>query len=299
MRLAIFVVKAKAHLIANVNITTEATGLGHVLGNKGGVVTSLSWRDTSLCFVNSHLAAHQNKCAARNDNFKEIVEGCEIGVKPMDILNQFHHVIWMGDLNYRLDYGDQGAKETPSQETFDALVAEINAEPSKLHDLFTSCDQLRKEMLEGRVFKGFTDLEPTFKPTFKVGRTADLEYKAQRSPAWCDRVLYQSLMPASFKLTPLGFHSANTIGTSDHKPVRADFLVEVFDLPSGFDDTKGPCTIQFRNVAAANLLAADANGLSDPYVEFVGPCIKDGSFKSKHISNVRESRKRWRGWGCA
>ena len=48
-------------------------------GNKGGVAISLSYLDTTFCFLNSHLAAHQTKCGARNDNMKEIVEGCVIG----------------------------------------------------------------------------------------------------------------------------------------------------------------------------------------------------------------------------
>ena len=35
--------------------------------------------DTSFCFTNSHLAAHQTEIAARNDDFKEIAAGIRIG----------------------------------------------------------------------------------------------------------------------------------------------------------------------------------------------------------------------------
>jgi hypothetical protein len=96
MRLLVFCESSHAHLISNVCAASEATGIAHVLGNKGGVAISMSYGDTSLCFINSHLAAHQTKCKARNDNFKEIVEGVNVGFEPMDLLNQFHHVIWMG-----------------------------------------------------------------------------------------------------------------------------------------------------------------------------------------------------------
>jgi phosphatidylinositol-bisphosphatase len=46
------------HLRA-VEKSAEATGQGHVLGNKGGVVVKLEVHGTSLCFVNAHLAAHE------------------------------------------------------------------------------------------------------------------------------------------------------------------------------------------------------------------------------------------------
>lgn len=40
----------------------------------------------------------------------EIVGNMRINDQNMDILNQFHHVFWLGDLNYRLDFG--AAEET-------------------------------------------------------------------------------------------------------------------------------------------------------------------------------------------
>ena len=33
----------------------------------------------------------------------EIVGNIRVNDIKMDILNQFHHVFWLGDLNYRLD----------------------------------------------------------------------------------------------------------------------------------------------------------------------------------------------------
>mgnify|MGYP001561123710 CR=1 FL=1 len=35
-------------------------------------------------------------------NVKEIIEGVRLGASHVDIHHQFHHVFWMGDLNYRL-----------------------------------------------------------------------------------------------------------------------------------------------------------------------------------------------------
>lgn len=42
-------------------------------GNKGGVCLRLTIFNTSLCFVNCHLAAGKEKIDRRNQDFKEIV----------------------------------------------------------------------------------------------------------------------------------------------------------------------------------------------------------------------------------
>lgn len=151
----------------NVETATEATGIGHVISNKGGVAISLSYKDTSMAFVNCHLAAHQHKVQRRNSDVMEIVNGVSktMGKIRADILCQFDHVIFMGDLNYRLDYGTQGEEKKPSQEQFDAMVTKIK---EKKYDVLFSCDQLTEEMGKGRVFCGFKEGKYNFPPTFKV-----------------------------------------------------------------------------------------------------------------------------------
>ena len=47
------------------------TGAGG-MGNKGGVGMRMELRDTSLCFISSHLAAHRDKVQDRNDDFHAI-----------------------------------------------------------------------------------------------------------------------------------------------------------------------------------------------------------------------------------
>ena len=187
----------------------------------------------------------------------------------IDILNQFHHVIWLGDLNYRLDYGDQGNKETPDEATFNDLIVDIRNE--RYLELYFKYDQLRKEIEAERVFCGFTDLQPRFAPTFKVERNSYLEYKNQRSPAYCDRILYKSM--DNQRLLPVSFESACDIMTSDHKPVIGCFIADIFELPRGIDDNVGFCKIKFKNMSATNLNAADVDGFSDPYIQFGGPFL--------------------------
>jgi hypothetical protein len=59
LRLRVFVNKRIMHRVSGIDTGVEATGIGHVLGNKGGVVVAMQVDALWLCFVNSHLAAHQ------------------------------------------------------------------------------------------------------------------------------------------------------------------------------------------------------------------------------------------------
>jgi hypothetical protein len=82
--------------------------------NKGGVAVSFKLDDTHLAFVSSHLAAHQSKTAQRNSDVGEICANLKLlppaqrrSVHKPDLATGFHHCVWVGDLNYRLEYGQQ------------------------------------------------------------------------------------------------------------------------------------------------------------------------------------------------
>jgi len=50
------------------------SGLGNIYGNKGAIVARMVIDDTSLCFINVHLAAGQSQKAARNADLNAIME---------------------------------------------------------------------------------------------------------------------------------------------------------------------------------------------------------------------------------
>ena len=91
--------------IHHVRAARSATGFASVLGNKGGLVVTLQFGGTSLCFVSCHLAAHSHKVAARNANLQEILRETRAasGRADLDVAHAADHTFWMGDLNYRLD----------------------------------------------------------------------------------------------------------------------------------------------------------------------------------------------------
>jgi hypothetical protein len=64
--------RAILNFISNVQSHAVATGIYNTLGNKGGIGITLSIGKTSFCFVNAHLAAHQDQIDRRTVEFATI-----------------------------------------------------------------------------------------------------------------------------------------------------------------------------------------------------------------------------------
>ncbi|CAI7882367.1 unnamed protein product, partial [Closterium sp. NIES-53] len=97
-------------------------------------------------------------------------------------------LIWMGDLNYRLD--------GVSYEEACSAVAR------RQYPLLLDCDQLRAEMKAGRAFVGMQEGAVDFAPTYKFDRGTfnPLAYDSgekRRVPAWCDRILFRDSFTSS------------------------------------------------------------------------------------------------------
>eukprot|EP00467_Chlorarachnion_reptans_P002101 CAMPEP_0114496092 /NCGR_PEP_ID=MMETSP0109-20121206/5582_1 /TAXON_ID=29199 /ORGANISM="Chlorarachnion reptans, Strain CCCM449" /LENGTH=542 /DNA_ID=CAMNT_0001673335 /DNA_START=405 /DNA_END=2033 /DNA_ORIENTATION=+ len=274
MRIAIFCNRDYLNDFFSIETATEATGIGHVMSNKGGVAISLKYHDTSICFVNAHLAAHQHKTARRNSDVQEIINGISriLGSKKADIVVQFDHVIFMGDLNYRLDYGTQGEEKKPTKEQFDQMVLKI--EEKKFDTLF-SCDQLTNEMAKGRVFCGFREGKYNFPPTFKVLRQKKLAYTSERSPSWCDRILWHSLTKEWVKQISLGV--ASDIDTSDHKPVYSVLRLPTYYLPSLSDAKVQSIRVSLEHVKCFRLPPMNQQGLANAYLQLMADFLPENA----------------------
>ena len=125
------------------------------------------------------------------------------------------HVLWMGDLNYRLAHPD------------------LNRVHRKIiqGDLpfLLQYDQLSVEKRAGRAFAAFRELPITFPPTYKyTPGTHTYEQrpnKKLRMPSWCDRIQWRSL-PAN-SVTPIEYDRAMLL-LSDHKPVRLSVAMQAY-----------------------------------------------------------------------
>lgn len=93
-RLLLFARNDVCAAVNRVEKGSQATGVAGVATNKGGVAIGIRVWDTEICFINAHMAAHQDRTKARNGNYRDIVRGIRIDPHNMDCLTGYHHVFW-------------------------------------------------------------------------------------------------------------------------------------------------------------------------------------------------------------
>ncbi|OKP12318.1 hypothetical protein PENSUB_2054 [Penicillium subrubescens] len=221
-----FVKHKERHNISNISASEIKRGMGGLHGNKGALIFRFVLDDSSMCFVNCHLAAGQTQTAHRNNDIAAILEAETL--PPENSLtartDQFasggdgsmimdHEIcILNGDLNYRID-------AIPRNVIIDAVRQ--NNLPKLLER-----DQLLASRRKNPGFRlrSFTEAPITFAPTYKydVGTDQYDTSEKKRSPAWCDRVLYRGLG----RVKQLEYRRLE-VRASDHRPVSATFKVRV------------------------------------------------------------------------
>ncbi|WVW81619.1 hypothetical protein I302_103614 [Kwoniella bestiolae CBS 10118] len=225
----IFVRKSLKEYVTRVETSERGIGL---LGF-GGVAVRLKIHDTTLCFVNAHMAAFATALDRRRSDYQVLKTGLTFP-RPNEadltagfeeflpeakekLLNQedSHLLFWLGDLNYRVDLPDNDVKKLVEEKKWEDMLAK---------------DQLRADILSEQSFAGFSEAEITFPPTFKYvhgSTTHDL----RRAPAYTDRIVYdlpanEHTLPSSFELQ-CDEYTSHDILWSDHRPVTGSFRAQV------------------------------------------------------------------------
>lgn len=218
----IFVKSSLRDRIHNMSAAEVKRGMGGAFGNKGALVVRFTLDDSSLCFVNCHLAAGQTQTPNRNNDISAILEGQILPAERSAHARQNHFVgggdgsmildheicVLNGDLNYRID--------TMGRDTVVSAVKANNL--SKLLER----DQLLLSRRKNPGFKlrAFNELPITFAPTYKydVGTDNYDTSEKKRSPAWCDRILYRG----QDRIEQVNYRR-HEVRVSDHRPVTGLF----------------------------------------------------------------------------
>lgn len=207
MMLLVYALDAHKPYIKTVSVDTVGTGIMGKLGNKGGVAVSCSIHNTSVCFVNAHLAAHCEEYERRNQDYADICARLSFTkYVPPKSFKDHDHIYWLGDLNYRITEMEVGlAKQHIQSGNYGPVLA---------------LDQLGQQRRLERVFQGFQEAEIKFKPTYKYDPGTDNWDSSEkgRAPAWCDRVLWKGEA-----ITTIDYRSHPELKISDHKSVSAIF----------------------------------------------------------------------------
>lgn len=207
----------------------------YLSGLKGGAGARLTIKDEDgalqeFTFVNAHLAANEGMAATRNRDFHTIATGLDFG-DGYGLYKPDSHLFFMGDLNYRATLNARSSEELLSD------ADGLNSSP-------LDKDELSREIKDQKVFYGFDEGEITFKPTYKYLIGSEDGYKENRTPSWCDRILYLSY---GGKEVIGDYGSIQSVVTSDHKPLYLGISVP----------KEGPKSVFERNGALKRELSGD------------------------------------------
>ncbi|KAH7652001.1 Inositol-polyphosphate 5-phosphatase protein [Dioscorea alata] len=215
--LSIWVRRSLRKHIQNLKVSTVGVGAMGYIGNKGSISVSMSIDQTFFCFICSHLTSGEKD----GDEVRRNLDVQEIHRRTLftsasskelrKVIYDHERIIWLGDLNYRINLPYERAHDLISKKECFKLA---------------EWDQLKKELKKGRVFDGWTEGDLNFPPTYKYEFNSekyigdDLK-GGRRTPAWCDRILSYG------KGLRLLTYRTSKLKLSDHRPVTAIYMAEV------------------------------------------------------------------------
>ncbi|KAG0608167.1 hypothetical protein M758_8G084400 [Ceratodon purpureus] len=234
LQLFIFVKRSLKPSISGVKVDKvwEARLSGVMGTQKGAAAVRLVFADKSLLFITSHLAAHESNVKARNSQCAHICQSvfsrstsaysCFQPSMKVDDMNsrdpgvssnmveESDVVVWLGDLNYRI--------ELPRSLVLNSI------KQGRLQELHAK-DQLSTALRKNQAFKGFQEGPLLFPPTFKydVGTDNYDTSVKERVPSWTDRILYKT---KRVKAELRSYDVISSVKSSDHRPVKAHITLK-------------------------------------------------------------------------
>lgn len=213
--IAVFVAPPVVPYVRLLGVYKQSFGVSE--GSKGGVAVALGMYDATAVFVSCHLAS--KRVHTRAQQYRDLVErfGRKLGGRGFQLNEQFHHVVWMGDMNYKCH-------------TISANEAVTMLETGRRAEMFDKYDGMNKEKRDTGIYYNYLEpiMAPDFYPTYKkvegrgniehdeedpswVRRVYVTEFKepfykggriVERVPGWCDRIQYHSIRSRAGQLVP-------------------------------------------------------------------------------------------------
>ncbi|KAJ7243583.1 Endonuclease/exonuclease/phosphatase [Mycena haematopus] len=264
--IVVIVRKSLRPRFSEIKSAAAGTGIMGLMGNKGGTAIRLKFTPTPtealanpaptvLTFVNAHLAAFDEMVDRRNADFHDLAKRLRFDLDTDDAVSvtifESDVLFWMVGylmssfyLNYRLDLADADIRTILSSDEW----------AESRYETLLRYDQLKSAVRANKAFDMFSEGPITHLPTYRFNAGLlkdDLGYDLKRRPAWTDRVLFTS--NAFAPVQQLSYTGHPQITQSDHRPVSAEFNVEV-DL---YD--------KLAAEAAADKLYRQLNGLEDAH----------------------------------
>lgn len=228
--------------IGEIDCDRVKTGIEGLGGNKGGLAVRFLCGMMSMCFVNVHLPSGAHNEDDRNEHLQEVLTYAFQGISRNGSTRQpkkgFHRAgvynalqhdltVVFGDLNSRLD-----------------LPEGEGARPKGPPEAWLLCDELVCGRLKARQM-GFREAEVTFPPTYKYIPGSD-DLSPQRTPAWCDRVIFRHELHATQVAQRVLDSEAEAVRvvdydayplrrSSDHRPVACALRVQLSPVPEEVD----------------------------------------------------------------
>ena len=252
-------------LISRVRTDSTATGKFGVMGNKGGVALAFTIDNTTrIAFVGSHLAARAERVVERTNDYSKICSEIDVWGLDVDLLHSCDHVVWCGDLNYRIDVGSAG-----SPEEFNEVVRRSSgSDPGAL----ARHDQLRAVLALGGPagWQGFREAAISFPPTYRMERESqDYSNKRFQNPSYTDRILWRSSLAKCSQIKSLDYSSLPTLMGSDHRPVSATMEVSVIPPVTRVASILGSKSTRWIEICASDITFLPQSGFNDKVTEHV------------------------------
>lgn len=205
-----------------VHVSAQNTGRAG-LANKGGIVAELLVNGrTRLSFLTAHLEAHEgaSKYQTRVSTMADILAGTK--QQQHDCSQTAHYSFVMGDLNFRTELPNHAELD---EEEHKGIVGDFVER--KDWDSLNKIDELQRALKNKDCLVGYRTLFCNFPPTFKLERQSGYKYNDKRRPSYTDRILWKTNEGLENALYPLVYEPIDEFTSSDHKPVRAAFAVDL------------------------------------------------------------------------